>query len=806
MAEYEATADNESGERGAMPKNDMPQTELRLSREEKQEIVRTARDRWDRAMACERENINLAYDDLEFLAGNQTPADIIKMREAEGRPNLTFNQMPQFVHQVTGDIRKRRPAIKVVGTDDRADPKLADLREGMTRYIENRSDASGIYFQAADSQVACGIGHARIITEYADDTTFEQEIRIEGVDDGVAVLWDPDAKRLTREDANWCFVPVDMTATAFKEKYPDASEDTFEEPAKWEAYSDWVTGDTVRVAEYWVKKPKTLILGLTKDGQTINLTEDDEEYTAAEKVAICKANGVRIEKRESYTICRYLISASDVLESSEWAGRFIPIVPFVGEEVRIGRKLVRRGIIRECKDAQRQYNYFNTAHTEIVALQPKAPYLLTETNVAKYQGMWEQANVKNFPYLLYTPDSKNGNLLPSRIAPAVSSQGITDGLMLANENMRRITGIYDASLGAKSNETSGVAIKQREQQGDTGTVLYHDNFSRAVRQIGKIVIDLIPHVYDTQRTIRIMGEDGKIDLMQINQERDQAGMPIVDPRTGQPVVLNDMSVGSYDVIAEAGNSYATKREEASDNMVQFMQALPNVAPLVADLIARAQDWPMADKFADRLHAALPPQIIEAEKQKEAQEKGQPPQQDPAMMQQQQMAQQMAAVQAQELQAKAAAEAEKARKAKADADKAEADAVLAQIEVEKAKHTAPHEAKKAELETMLTQQKLGQGEVEHAKGIDKHNMEMEAHRHTMKAGEVQLKQGEESHKAKLAQPKGEKGPKVAVNDEKAIGKSMTEAIKPMSEAVNALAGSQDANAKAMMALVETLSKP
>jgi hypothetical protein len=189
-----------------------------------------------------------------------------KMPGAQRRipPVLTNNQMPQFVHQVTGDIRQMRPAIKVVGVDDQSDPKLADSARGHDRYIENRSDAAGIYFQAADSQVACGIGHARVTTEYADDTTFEQEIRIEGVDDGVSVLWDPDAKRLTREDANWCFVPVDYTTSTFKENWPDASMDEFEDVKNWQYYSDWKTDDTVRVAEYWVKKPKTLTLALTR--------------------------------------------------------------------------------------------------------------------------------------------------------------------------------------------------------------------------------------------------------------------------------------------------------------------------------------------------------------------------------------------------------------------------------------------------------------------------------------------------------------------------------------------------------------
>src|SRR6185312_11087220 len=472
MAEDYAAEKGQDEASQNIPSNDQIGEPIKLSKDQKDAILKLARERWSRAMERERQNIKLAYDDLDFMAGNQWPPEVAAARNAESRPVLTNNQMPQFVHQVTGDIRKMSPAIRVVGVDDQADPKLADLREGMIRYIENRSDATGIYFKAADSQVACGIGHARVTTEYADDTTFEQEIRIDGVDDQVAVLWDTDAKRITREDAQWCFVPVDHSHDYFKAHWPDASMAEFEDVKNWQYYSDWRTDQIIRVAEYWTKKPKTLTLALTETGETIDCTEDDDfegGLTADEKLQLCKANKARIEKRESYTICRYLLTVNDVLESSEWMGRFIPIVPFVGEEVRVGRLVIRRGIIREAKDAQRQYNYFTSAHTEVVALQPKAPWLLTETNIGKYQSMWEQANTKNFPYLLWTPDPKNGNKEPSRVPPPVNSQGIDTGLELANENMRRIIGIYDASLGAKSNETSGVAIRQREEQGDTGT-------------------------------------------------------------------------------------------------------------------------------------------------------------------------------------------------------------------------------------------------------------------------------------------------------------------------------------------------
>jgi hypothetical protein len=573
------------------------------------DILAQARKDWTAAEERERHNIKLAYEDLEFLAGDdlsQWPEKQKKEREAEGRPTLQINQLPQFVHQITGDIRQMKPAIKVVPVDSQADEKVADLRGGLIRYIENRSDASAIYFRTADSQVACGIGHWRVLTEYADSSTFNQEIRIAPIEDGVAVLWDPDSMLPNREDARFCFVPVDMSRNAFEAAYPGITASDFDDE-HWSHNNDWYTDDHVRVAEYWVKKPTKKQLALDSDGSISDVTNADESV-----MAYHKSKGSRIEWRDSTKVCRYLITASNVLEGPEdWPGRFIPIVPVVGEEIRIGRKLLRKGIVRDAKDPQRMSNYFHSAHTETVALQPKAPFMVTETNVAKYQSTWEQANAKNFPYLPYEPDTKNGGAAPQRVQPPVSSQGVLDGLAMAKEDLRSVIGIYDASLGRQSNETSGKAILARQKEGDVGSYLYIDNFARAVRHTGNIINDLIPHVYDTERTIRIMGEDGKIDILEINKANG------IDPQSGETVFNHDITTGSYDIVAQIGPSYSTRREEAKEGMTAFVQAAPETAPLILDLVAKAQDWPMADDIAKRIRTMLPPQVLameEAEKQ------------------------------------------------------------------------------------------------------------------------------------------------------------------------------------------------
>jgi len=562
------------------------------------DLLAKARKDYDRAYDREKDNIDLAYEDLEFLAGDQWPEEQVK--ERDGRPTLTVNRLPQFVHQITGDIRQMKPSIKVVPVDSGADEKQAELRGGLIRYIENRSDASAIYFRAADSQVACGIGHWRVLTEYADSSTFNQEIRIGPIEDGVSVLWDPDAVLPSKEDAKFCFVPVDMSRDAFEEAYPDATASELGD-ADWKHNTAWTADDYVRVSEYWVKKPTKKILALGADGSISDITDADESA-----IAFHKMRGARIEERDSTKICRYLITASSVLEGPEdWPGRFIPIVPVVGEETRIGRRLVRNGIVRHAKDPQRMVNYWESAHTETVALQPKAPFMVTETNVAKYQNIWEQANAKNFPYLPFEPDAKNGGQAPQRVQPPVSSQGINDGLTRAHENMKAVIGIYDAGLGNRSNETSGKAIMARQREGDVGSYLYVDNFARAVRHTGNIINDLIPHIYDTERTIRIMGEDGKVDVLEVNKAQG------LGP-DGGTVYQQDMTIGSYDVVATVGPSFTTRREEAKEGMMTMLQAIPDVGPLILDLVAKSQDWPMADDIAKRVRANLPPHIVKME--------------------------------------------------------------------------------------------------------------------------------------------------------------------------------------------------
>lgn len=582
-----------------------------LSEAKRAELVKRFQDEYEAGFNKDRDNQDEAYRDLRLVGDDKTEhwdAVALQERTDEGRPGLIVNQTPQFVRQVTGDIRQLKPAIRVTPVDDAASKEVASkVLPGMIRYIEQRSKAANIYFAAADMQAACGIGAWRVTHEYATSRTFNQEIRIEPIPDAVAIVWDPDAVLPDRSDAQYCFVPVDMARRKFKRKYKDASPDPLA-PQTLPCFTSWFSDDHVRVAEWFYIDPEKKRLAVYPDGKMDDVTDDQE----AEELG--RAAGAQIEERDGHCVYRALVTANEIIEGPEkWPGPDIPIIPLLGEEVQIGRATVRRGVVRPLRDVQRVYNYAISTKTELIALQPKSPWIGTDAQFEKYQDEWETANQRNHPYLRYT--HVNGVPPPNRVAPATPTQSL-DGLLVEMQGaMNATTGIYPAALGAKSNETSGVAIRARQNEGDTGTYVYVSNFASAIQRTGQVIVNMIPQIYDTRRTIQITGEDGKIDQLPINQPQLNA------EGSGPGLALNDVTVGAYQVAVEMGPSYSTKREEVREGMTEALRTLgPEGAQLFLDLFFKAQDWPLADKIAERAKELLPPQI----RMKEAMEAGEPP--------------------------------------------------------------------------------------------------------------------------------------------------------------------------------------
>ncbi|MCK1430894.1 portal protein [Bradyrhizobium sp. 87] len=699
-----------------------------------EEVHEEALLEYDRDYAREQGNIDEAYQDMRFRRGRKEDQwDALALEARVGRPCLVINKLPQFVRQVTGDMRQSRPAIKVVPVDSGADIKTAEVRGGMIRYVENRSKAKHVYTTGADSQVTCGIGHWAVTTEYAHAGTFNQEIRVIGIEDGVSVLWDADSFLPTKSDADHVFVPTDMTRAKFKKKWPNAKADGFDTSlyglggTSW--FSSWANDDYIRVVEYWKKKPIKRTLALLPDGSVEDLTDQLKDVPPEQAKAglqwLAQQKQARIEERDSYKICRYMITMAEVLEESDWPGMHIPIVPVIGEEVRIGREVYRHGVVRYARDPQRMENYYASAETEVIALQPKAPWLGTKKQFEQHYDLWETANTEAHPFLEYTPDPASPGP-PQRIQPPVGSSAISEAKLRNSDDMKAVIGIYDASLGAKSNETSGIAIARRDAQGDTGTYVYHDNFALAIERTGEIINELFPKIYDTQRTVQILGDDGKPDMVEINKPQ------MVD---GVSKVLHDMTSGSYDVVMEQGPSFATKREFAQAAMTEFIRAFPPAAPVMGDIYARNMDWPQAEEIGERLEELLPPPIkaklqADREKREQAAGKGPSPEQQKedadqeAVKQKAQAAEQM---QFAELQAKVKEAEAKAAKAEADVRKAVADADRAESEAKKAKADLAN-THMDHLRTIESHDHdMARGEIEHSRShahaMDRHGADM-----------------------------------------------------------------------------------
>lgn len=560
-----------------------------------QELHSNALDRFKIAADAEQENRLLAESDFEFAAGEQWPDEIKKERSEDGRPCLTINRLPQYIRQVMGDARQNKPAIKVRPVED-SDEEIAEILEGLVRSIEVRSNAPQAYMTGLEHTLTGGFGHWRVTTDYCDNDSFDQDINIEPIRNPFAVFWDAGAQRYDKSDADWCFVTQWMSKEEFERKYPNDSDTDWEVDQAETRNLDWTDeSNKVRVAEYWVKKriEKTLY-DIPGYG---SVTELPEGYPS---------KGLRSRKIYDIEIERYVLSGSRVLEGPhKWAGKYIPIVPVTGVEEYIGGAHRYLSLIRYAKDPQRMYNYWQSTITEKIALAPKSPWLITADQLKGLEPFWNNANTSNLPYLPYNSDPMAGGA-PQRTQPAAINSAEIGQSAQSIDDLKATTGIYDASLGARGNETSGVAIRQREIQGDTSVFAWIDNLGRSIEYTGRILIDLIPHIYDTTRMVEILGEDDvTTKLVQLNQ-------PQANVLTGETNYTNDLSVGKYDVAVSIGPSFNTKRQEASESMLSFMQAYPPAAPYMGDLIAKNMDWPGADAIAARLKKLLPPGVIDEE--------------------------------------------------------------------------------------------------------------------------------------------------------------------------------------------------
>ena len=586
------------------------------------DILAVARTRFTQAVSAYADSREDELDDLRFLAASpdnqwQWPADVLATRGSvqgqtiNARPCLTINKLPQHVRQVTNDQRQNRPSGKVIPVDDKADLQVAEIFDGIVRHIEYISDADVAYDTACDNQVTYGEGYIRVLTEYCDENTFDQDIRIQRIRNSFSVYMDPTIQDPCGSDAQWCFITEDLTMEEYERQFPDAEpiSSIMTRGIGDPGLSQWISDRTVRIAEYFYIEHERKTLNLypgnvtaiqgspeAKRAEAMGMPILRQRPTDVKTVKWCKTNGYQM------------------LECQDWVGESIPVVRVVGNEWEIDGRMYVSGLVRNAKDAQRMYNYWVSQEAEMLALAPKAPFIGYGGQFEGYEQQWKTANTNNWPYLEVNPDVTDGSgsvlPLPSRAQPPMASSGLLQAKAGASDDIKSTTGQYDSSIGATSNERSGKAILARERQGDTGTYHYVDNLARAIRYVTRQLVDLIPKIYDTQRIARIIGIDGETKTARIDPQQPEPVREIVDENGIVIEKIYNPSVGKYDVCVTTGPSYMTKRQESMEAMSQILQGNPQLWQVAGDLFVKNMDWPGAQEMAKRLQKTIDPKLLQ----------------------------------------------------------------------------------------------------------------------------------------------------------------------------------------------------
>jgi len=589
-------------------------------------VMDTMRSRLTMAIAAYSESREDELDDLRFFAGSpdnqwQWPADVLATRGSvqgqtiNARPCLTINKLPQHVRQVTNDQRQNRPSGKVIPADDKADVEVAEIYDGIVRHIEYISDADVAYDTACENQVTYGEGYIRLLTEYNGDDTFDQDIRIGRIRNSFSVYMDPTIQDPCGSDAKWCFITEDLTKSEYARLFPDAMpiSSIQQQGVGDENLSNWLNEDVVRIAEYFYIEYEPAKLNLYPDNRTAFEGSREDAMFKASGLAPLKSRQV---DRKRVKWCK--TNGYEMLEENDWAGQWIPVIRVVGNEFEVDGRLFVSGLVRNAKDAQRMYNYWVSAETEMLALAPKAPFIGYGGQFEGYEQQWKTANVNNWPYLEVNPDVTDGQgavlPLPQRSPPPMAQVGLIQAKAGASDDIKSTTGQYDSSLGATSNERSGRAILAREKQGDTGTYHYVDNLARAIRYTTRQIVDMIPKIYDTQRIARIIGMDGETGMAKIDPTQQEPVKKIVSPENPNIVIekIYNPGVGKYDVCVTTGPSYMTKRQEALDSMSQLLQGNPALWAVAGDLFIKNMDWPGAQEMSKRFAKTIDPKLLETD--------------------------------------------------------------------------------------------------------------------------------------------------------------------------------------------------
>jgi hypothetical protein len=591
--------------------------------EEIAEFIATARERFHECAEdpSSIKNRKAAVEDDRFYNNDQWPKEIRARLKSRKRPVITVNRVKGGCRIITNSLLQDRPSIKVNPVDDFADLRTAEILNGIIRHIEANSMAEAAYDTVVSDQVKHGFGFLRLRTDFPHPLAMDQEIYIDGIEDSYSVFLGP-ALKPDGSDRDYAFIVYDLTAGQYKEQFPDSAQAGLNDfTALGNTIAGWGSKNMIRVAEYYFRTHRSATIIKLKDGSVVEKSKlgDDIDDKHLAVLAEQDDEGNYIERETTIPEVHWCkINAVEILEGEHKKrnvpGRYIPIIEVIGDKTILDGITTISGSIRDAKDAQRQYNYFRSKMTEAIALAPQAPVIMADGQDENHEDEWNNANQDLYSVLRYTPKSISGQLAPppqfNNYDPPIRAMTVAAAQYL--EDIKATQQVFDASLGASGNETSGRAIESRKAQSGTANYNYANNFIRSLRYLGIIILNWIPEVYDAKTVTRIIGEDGKPEQVQLRVEQ---GQPAYEEQQGETpddgiTKIYNVGVGQYDVVVDVGVNYLTKRQESFDMLTKLVNSFPAMMNVAADIIVRNSDIPGAIELSDRLKRLLPPELQE----------------------------------------------------------------------------------------------------------------------------------------------------------------------------------------------------
>lgn len=567
------------------------------------------------------EHIERARNHLTFLYVDQWDVNIRQARESLSRPTMEFNKVTTIIRSILGEQRNNSPALTVRGVGKKVQQPQVDVVEGLIAQIHYESDADIVYQVASKHGLECGWGAARVVAEYEGPDTFLQCLRVKPIMDFQSAFWDPTAQEANKADGDYCGVYTVMSKERFKKMWPKVQNPQDVSGLTNNYYIRWNTRDTVMLAEIYYKEYYTKTLVQLSDGKEMDEKKAKEVMEMQEKfmemnpehelLGFTPLEIAQTREVQDYKIKHMKMVQNAILEEVDYPGRLLPIPYFEGDSTIIDGEQIPIPYIQDAIDTQKLINYIGSEIAYAVLRSRKETVIGTPDNFAGFEDDWINPD-RVQGYLEFNYDRQGGK--PEFITPPVFNASFMQAYNNSTQDLMQILGRFEESRGQETNAISGKAINARQRAANNPVNLYDDNNQRGIKQIGKILLDMIPHIYDTQRTIQVMGRDNKSKAVDVNVQK---GYNMTPDGGMEANVENDLTSGKYDIEIRVDGSYDAQQAEAMDILLRLCAINPAIANLIPDLIAEVSGLENTQQLVERLRTLVPAAII-------AKENGEPP--------------------------------------------------------------------------------------------------------------------------------------------------------------------------------------